>query len=294
MKTMLRSSVIAYISFSLICDPGISITAYAQEKVSPRLDIAYFQRDSAARYLSIKVRKKIGKRFEPVAEADVNVFLEISGENVPLGKIASNAKGEGKILLSADVITSMNDLDEYSFYAEIPETDSLEEVTEYLVIKPSRMRVETNDSDSSIRVMLESKTDGNWEPFEGAELAVFIQRRFGKILIGEEFNITDENGAVELTFDTEIPGDENGSLTLESAIEDNDELGNVYATTNKRWGTPMVAADKFDRRTLWSTRDKTPWWLLVFPNAMIAGVWGVIIYLILLIFKMKRISREMK
>lgn len=293
MKTMLRSSFIAYLSFSLICHAGISIPGYAQEKVSPRLDVAYFQRDSAVRYVSIKVRKKVGKRFEPVA-ADVNVFLGISGENVPLGTIASDAKGDGKILLSADVVTSMDNLDEYSFYAEIPETDSLEEVAEYLVIKPSRMKIVTDDSDSSIRVTVEAKTDGKWEPFEGAELAVFIQRRFGKILIGEESNATDENGVVDLTFDTEIPGDINGLVTLEATIEDNDELGNVYATTNTGWGTPLVAAGNFDRRTLWSTRDKTPWWLLVFPNAMIAGVWGVIIYLILLIFKMKRISRERK
>lgn len=294
MKTIHRYFLSAWISFTMICALSISMIGNAQERITPRLDLAYYQKDSAVRYLSINVRKKIGKRFEPIAGADVRLFLEASEETIQLGNVASNSKGEGKLLLSGDLITTLNQLDEYSFYAEMSETDSLEEVTEYLVIKPSRLRIVTEDSDSSISVILQTRTNGNWEPFEGAEVAVFIQRRFGKILVGEEFNVTDENGVVELTFDTAIPGDGNGLLTLESAIEDNDELGNVYATTDTYWGLPMVAADGFYKRTLWGTRDRTPWWLLIFPNAMIAGVWGVIIYLIVLIFKMKTLSKEVK
>lgn len=270
------------------------MTGKAQDKISPRLDMAYYQMDSAVRYLSLKVRQRVQKRFEPIGDAVVNVFLELPEETAKIGSVVSNINGEGKLLLPAEVLAAMHPLDEYSFYAEIPETDSLEEVTEYLVIKPSRLTLKTDDSDKSIKVLLEAKANGNWEPFEGAEVAVFVQRRFGKILVGDESHVTDENGAVELAFDTEIPGDVNGRLTLESAVEDNDEIGNVYATVNVPWGLPMVAADRFYRRTLWGTRDKTPLWLLIFPNAMIAGVWGVIIYLIILIFKMKRLSGEAK
>jgi hypothetical protein len=290
MKTILRYPLSRYTAFLMICAVSISMTGVAQDKISPRLDVAYYQMDSAVRYLTIKVRKKIGKRFESIAGVEVRLFLESPDNAVQLGQVVSNAKGEGKILLSGDVLNAMNGLDEYPFYAEISETDSLEEVTEYLTIKPSRMKIGTTDPDKAIRVILETKTNGTWEPFESAEVAVFIRRRFGKILVGEELNVTDENGTVELTFDTEIPGDENGFLVLESAIEDNDELGNVYATTNARWGVPTVSVDGFYRRSLWGTRDKTPWWLLVFPNVMIAGVWGVIVYLIVLIFKIRRLS----
>ncbi|MEX2234681.1 MAG: hypothetical protein WD824_21130 [Cyclobacteriaceae bacterium] len=294
MKTTVRHSFSACLSFSMICTLGILMTGNAQDKISPRLDVAYYQMDSAVRYLGIKVRKKIGKRFEPIAGAEVRLFMEFSDETIQLGNVVSSANGEGKLPLSEEIFTGINQLDEYSFYAEISETDSLEEATEYLVIKPSRLRIVAEDSDSSISVILQTRTNGNWEPFEGAEVAVFIQRRFGKILVGEESNVTDENGAVELTFDTEIPGDGNGLLTLESAIEDNDELGNVYATTRVQWGLPLVIEDGFYKRTLWATRDKTPWWLLIFPNVMIAVVWGVIIYLIILIFKMNALSREVK
>ena len=278
----------------MILTLSISMIGIAQNKITPRLDLAYYQKDSAVRYLNIKIRTKIGKRFEPVAGADVRLFLEASEKTIQLGNVVSNLKGEGTLHLSGDLLTTLKQLDEYSFYAEMPETDSLEEVVEYLVIKPSRLTILTDDSDSSIRVTVEGKSNGTWEPLEGVEAAVSIKRLFGKIQVGEELNVTDEEGAFELYFETEIPGDENGLLTLELAVEDNEELGNVYATTVTRWGLPMVAADGFHKRTLWGTRDKTPWWLLIFPNAMIAGVWGVIIYLIVLIFKMKALSKEVK
>lgn len=292
MKTIFRSSFYRTLFLLLSGALIVPISGKGQDKISPRLDVAYYQLDSAVRYLSVKVRHRIGKRFEPIQGAVIHVFMELPDGTEKIGDVVSNVKGEGKILLGPEAGATMHRLNEYSFYAEISETDSLEEVTEHLVIKPSRMTLRTNDSDKSISVTLEVKTDGNWEPVEGAEVAVFIQRRFGKISVGGEPGLTDENGEVKMTFDTEIPGDENGLLTLESAVEDNDDIGNVYATIRTSWGLPRVAADPFIKRTLWGTRDKTPLWLLIFPNAMIAGVWGVIVYLIVLVFRIKRLSRK--
>jgi hypothetical protein len=76
-------------------------------------------------------------------------------------------------------------------------------------------------------------------------------------------------------------------------IEDHDEFGSIFAFTMKKWGKPTVDDNSaFERRTLWSTRDKTPYWLLVFPNLIIFGVWGVIVYLVLQIFKIKKLSKQ--
>lgn len=292
MKTTLKYSFYAYLSLFLTGALSLAITVKAQDKISPRLDLTYYQVDSAVRYLSLHVRQRIQKRFEPIAGASVEVFVALPHENVKIGNIVSDEKGKGKILLADEVFAAMHHLDEYSFVAEISETQSLEATTEYLVIKPSRLTVKTIDADKLISVFLETRTNGKWEPFEGADVAVFIQRRFGKIPVSDESHVTDENGMVELGFNTEIPGDSQGLITLESAVEDHDEIGNVYATTSPRWGLPIVADDRFQKRTLWGTRDRTPLWLLIIPNMIIAGVWGVIIYLIILIFKMKRVARE--
>ena len=289
MKRVLQYPVLAWLLLGLT---GILVTpAPAQVKISPRIDVSYYQADSALRYLLVKMRKKVDRRFEPIENAEVLVSLELPEGSVEAGKVITDAKGEGKIVLPNTLVATMHGLEEYAFVAAFFGTDSLEETSESITVKPSRLKIETDDADRSIRISLQVKTDGNWEPFMGADLAVFVKRQFGRILVGEEYYTTDEEGTVALTFETEIPGDANGMITVQGVIEDHDEFGNVLASTNPNWGVPLQITDDFNKRTLWGTRDKTPWWLLVFPNAIIAGVWGVIVYLIVLLVRIKRLSR---
>lgn len=275
-----------------ICALAMFMPAIAQNKITPRLDVSYYEIDDATRFLRIHVRQRVDKRFEPIADAEVKCFLELPDGTVEAGSVTTNVNGEGEILLPERLVTAMNALDEYTFTAEIVERDSLEAVSEMIAVKSSRLKIETDDANKSIRVSLHAKTDGAWEPFADAELGVFIKRQFGRIPVGEDIYTTDENGVVELTFDTEIPGDLDGVITLECVVEDNDELGNLAASAKVNWGVPLQLSDKFNKRSLWGTRDKTPWWLLVFPNAIIAGVWGVIVYLFATLFRIKRLARE--
>lgn len=275
-----------------ICAVGIFVPAMGQDKIVPRLDVSYYVKDDAIHSLHVLVRQRIDKRFEPISAAEVNCFLELPDGTAEVGSVTTNVKGEGQIFIHEHLVTAMNDLDEYTFTAEIVERDSMEGASEMVAIKASRLRVETDDADKSIRISLQAKTDGVWEPFADAELGVFIKRQFGRIPAGEETYTTDENGQVELTFDTEIPGDVHGFITLECVVEDNDELGNLATATQVKWGIPLEVTDNFNKRSLWGTRDKTPWWLLVFPNAIIAGVWGVVVYLVVTLFRIKRLGRS--
>lgn len=263
----------------------------AQDKITPRIDIGYHQTDSADRYLTVKVRKKVQKRFEPVVGIPVQLSVEVPDSSLGLGVVITDYKGEGRIAIADGPMRALTNLDEYTFAAEIAEADSVEQTSESAIIRASRLTISADDADKSIAVFLEARNAGVWEPVAGAELGVFIQRRFGRVAVAEDNYTTDDAGKVELTFDTEIPGDKEGILKLEASVEDNDELGNISTTTSAHWGVPLHPADSFGRRTLWATRDKTPWWLLVFPNAMIAGVWGVIVYLILSLFKIKSASK---
>ncbi|HEX8041710.1 MAG TPA: hypothetical protein VF490_21330 [Chryseosolibacter sp.] len=269
---------------------GTYVRAEAQDKITPRIDVGYHQ-SGGDRYLTVKVRKKVQKRFEPVAEIPVEVSLDLPEGPLHLGDVVTDTKGEARIAIAGSALLAIDSLDEYSFSAAIAGSDSVAETSESAVIRASRLTIKTDDADKSIAVVLEAKNAGTWEPVAGAAVGVFIQRRFGRIAVGEDSYTTDESGKVELNFDTDIPGDQKGMLTLEASMEDNDELGNISTTTTARWGVPLHPGNNFGKRTLWATRDKTPWWLLVFPNAMIAGVWGVIVYLIVSLFKIKRASK---
>ena len=60
----------------------------------------------------------------------------------------------------------------------------------------------------------------------------------------------------------------------------NEAYGSLVSTKTAKWGQPRVPDNSFAKRTLWATRDKTPLWLLIFPNLIIVTVWGIIFYLV--------------
>jgi len=131
-----------------------------------------------------------------------------------------------------------------------------------------------------------------WDPVTDSAvvdqpLKIQVQRLFRPLLIGEEFNQTDDNGTILVPVEEEIPGVD-GNLIFEVVLDESDDYGTVKALVKSSTGIPIVNESTFDVRTMWSTRDKTPIFLLIFPNILIAVTWGLIIYLIINLFKISK------
>jgi hypothetical protein len=110
---------------------------------------------------------------------------------------------------------------------------------------------------------------------------------FNPLRIGEEFNNTDEDGRIMVPIEQGIPGVD-GNLTFEVVLNESDDFGTVKAMVIGHVGVPIVDESTFDQRTMWSPRNKTPIFLLIFPNLLIIGIWGLIVYLILNLFKLSK------
>ena len=89
-----------------------------------------------------------------------------------------------------------------------------------------------------------------------------------------------------------MPGDEKGNLILVARVEDNDSYGNLVVERSVPWGVAVKAEQNFWHRTLWSTGNRAPIWLLFIALAIIIGVWGSIIYLVKQLFKVKKMGKE--
>ena len=105
--------------------------------------------------------------------------------------------------------------------------------------------------------------------------------------IGEEFNMTDENGTIIVPIDSDIPGID-GNLDLQVVLNEHDEFGTVIAQVQAPVGVPIIEDSTFFERTMWSPRDKTPLFLLIFPNLLIIAMWGIIVYLFINLFKISK------
>ena len=104
------------------------------------------------------------------------------------------------------------------------------------------------------------------------------------IKIGEDFYSTDENGTIIVPIEEGMPGVD-GILTFEVVLNDSDDYGTVKALVKAPIGIPIVDESTFDDREMWSPRNKTPLFLLILPNILTFGMWIIIIYLIINLFR---------
>jgi hypothetical protein len=79
---------------------------------------------------------------------------------------------------------------------------------------------------------------------------------------------------------------------LLASVEDNDQLGNLKTEKIVPWGAATNPVNTFNERSLFATRDKTPVWLLLMAFGIIGIVWGTLIYLIIQIFKIRKLGNQ--
>ena len=89
-----------------------------------------------------------------------------------------------------------------------------------------------------------------------------------------------------------MPGDAKGNIILVASVEDNDTYGNLAVETAAPWGKIVKAEAHFWQRTLWSTGNRAPAWLIIIALAIIVGVWGTLIFLLMQFIKIRRMGKQ--
>ena len=148
----------------------------------------------------------------------------------------------------------------------------------------------------NIIVAVSALKNGEWTPVKDVEMKVGIGRLDGSILsAGDEATYTtDSTGSatVELKKDS-LPGDEKGNIVLAAKVEDNDQYGNLLVEKTTPWGVALKPEKNFfNQRTLWSTRFRTPIWLLLMAYSIIITVWGVLLYLVIQVVRIRKLGKN--
>ncbi len=138
--------------------------------------------------------------------------------------------------------------------------------------------------------------DTAWVPVKGVELILGIRRLGSDLPINETPTFTtDSTGKALGAFKRDsIPGDAKGNIVLVAKIVDNDQYGNLLIEKTVPWGAKFVPVNTFNKRSLFATRDKAPVWLMLVATSIIAAVWGILIMLVINLFKIKKLGKEMK
>ena len=278
---------------------GTSVeTIHAQDSsaASPTLlSISYFLPANHVPYLEVTTKKKIGRKFEPVQNISLNIYFNEAEQKNLLGEVITDTIGKARIGLPPFFRNTWDSLDEFKFLAQSDSTAGQEPLTADITIKKAILTVDTTSVDGARTVIgeLKEKNGNVWVPVKDIDMNLSVKRMLGNLSVGDEATYTSDSSGIssaEFTRDS-IPGDQKGNITLVAKVDDNDTYGTLFAEKTVKWGSAIQPPkDFFAQRTLWSTRFRTPLWLLFVAYSIVIGVWGTIIYLVFQLIKIKKLG----
>ena len=129
------------------------------------------------------------------------------------------------------------------------------------------------------------------KPVPEKEVHFYIKRMYSLLPVGNAVE-TDTTGTSVMEFPLDMPGDERGYYTVVSKIEDDDTFGTVEESAEVKWGvSPPGERIHTEYRSLSASRENAPAYLILVSNLIIAVIWGVLIYIVIQVFRIRKASR---
>jgi hypothetical protein len=145
------------------------------------------------------------------------------------------------------------------------------------------------EEDDESKTIIAKAIDLEGNPIVDLEMYFFVERTLSLLPIGDDFYYTDDDGIIEVEFPMDLPGDENGDVTIVTKILESDIYNDLAVESVKKWGIPIVIEDpNNENRSLWAAAANAPMSLIFIVSSLILAVWYVIWYII---YKLYRISR---
>ncbi len=260
------------------------------------VNLAYHMNNNNIIYLIANAKTKIDGKFRPVQGINLNLFLDADSAGNLISKLTTDKNGLAKAILPPALKIAWDGSPKHNFIAVSEPTKDFESVTAETAITKSKITIDTvsGGETRAISVTVSSFSGTEWVPVKDVEMKVGVSRSGGGILSAgdEPTYTTDSSGAVTAEFKLDsLPGDLKGNIVLVAKVDENEQVGNLWVEKIVPWGVAVKPYnDFFDQRTLWSTRFRTPFWLLFMAYSIVIGVWGTIIYLITQIVRIKKIG----
>ena len=270
-----------------------SVAAQEDSVVSKELvKLKYFNDNNSVQFLMLEHSLKTGKKIEPLKNKVFQIYLDsIKAEDL-IAKVTTDNTGKAKAFLppSLKATWEANAVHKFIAVAEGQEEPAME-----VEITKAKIKIDTvaGSESKSVAVEVMKFENGEWVPAPEVEMKIGIARHGGILSAGdEEIYTTDSSGIATVEFKKDsLPGDAKGNIILVAKVEDNDLFGNMRVEKTVSWGVAVKDdGNFFDKRSLWSTRIRTPWWLLFMAYSIVIGVWGTIFYLVFQIVKIKKLG----
>jgi hypothetical protein len=259
------------------------------------LSLKHFTENNSLQYLKIQTQLKADNKLQRLKDVSVQLYLDSVSTTTLIDKIETDEEGAAQTIVPASLKSLWASSPNHKFIAIAKAISKVEETTTELEIAKSKIEIDTlyADGTRSVTAKVFAYNNGEWLPAKDVEVKIGVERLGGSLKIGEdEIYTTDSLGQVtgEFKLDSLPATDTKGNIVLIAKVEDNDQFGNLSVEKTVPWGKYYRHTSTFGQRSLSAARFRAPLWLLFVAYSIIAGVWAVIIYLIIQVFRMKKLG----
>jgi hypothetical protein len=269
----------AMVLFSMI---SIVSMAQAPAKNDLMLSMGYYNTNNQTQYIAVKAKTKIDGKFQMVPGISLRFYItnDSSTSNL-LGKAVTDSKGNAYLLIPPAAKSEWKKSTKQNFVAVSEPSKLYDESKATVSFAKAKLKIDTA-ADKKINVTALELKDTSWVPVKGVELKVAVKRMGGDLNVSEtQTYTTDSTGTISAEFKRDtLAGDAKGNLVLIAKAEDNDTYGNLSVEQTVPWGIKTEYVSAYDKRTLFARRGHSPLWLEIMAYSIIVAVWGVLIYLI--------------
>lgn len=273
--------------------PAYDGFSQAAQKADLSVAIGYFNVNNQVPYLTVNVKTKKTGRFQPVGGIAVKLFLNKDSTGTFIGKVVTNDKGTANTNIPLSVKKEWDVSASHTFLATFEGNKEYEAAKADLTVGRAKILISATD-DKKITASVFELKDKNWVPLKGIELKIAVKRLGGDLPVNETPTFTtDSTGQASADFKRDqLPGDSKGNIILVAKVEDNDQFGNLSIEKTVPWGSKFQYVSTFDKRTLFATRDKAPFWLQFIAYSIIVAVWGILVYLVFNVIKIRKLGED--
>ena len=276
--------------------------AQSQSKAPVRIYLEHFKYEEEHQ-LAIRVLTKNDRRYRPAEGVEVKLYASKILPTNLLGSLISTEDGTNTYTFSKEQNEIANTLLVTTYYGVIHENDTVQSKEVEITIKAVHLEVQYF-GDSIWRKQIyvhvsETDSTGNDIPQKNVNMKILVDRPLSPLPIKDVFSTPDDDGNLSsdaegniyMNFPDDLPGDVDGNLKILIKIVEDDDYGTVEVADIKQWGVPTVINDLTLKRSLWASSANAPVSLLIFINALILAVWGIIFYIVFKIFHIRKIGR---
>jgi len=290
----LRLNKYLFLAFTFLLLQQLQVAAQSDSTPAKKIiKLHYFNVNNSMQYLLLESTLKRGKVFSPQQRKAYALYLDSSTAGNLIAQLLTDENGKAKAFVPIALKAAWDATPQHTFI--LKEGDD-EVISDYSISK-AKISLDTANTDGarSIVVSVMKMDKGQWQPAKDVEMKIGVERQGSILSAGDAATYTtDSSGTVSAEYKKDkLPGDGSGNIILVAKAEDNDVFGNLVIEKKVAWGVvTKVNTTFFDQRTLWSTRFRTPYWLLLMAYSIVIGVWGAIIYLVVQLVKIKKLSKE--